>query len=394
MSAWTLTGPAARTQTADASDGDFAVTFWNGHGLHDVGHADRRRACRPAPTRCRRRRRARAAPPATRACCRRRRRRARWSAPLAVHGVERVPHGRWCPNVVVGADGVVEISATFALVGRRVGRARRRAPRGGVGRRRRSTRRRWRRRSPRRPPSIARGTRMPRSRRSTRRSRSARSCSRVRRATAVRREGGDEARREGGEEAEAGEVARGQLRSGGRMPSADAAWHPPTRVSAAPPPVVSASSQRALEAATQRPAAPAPSRTSRLAFSRIALRRPSRRRLLLVAPVALVGEARRRLRDGAPAAARVEPRGRADVRHAAQHPDAPPRGVDRAVVEPAQEHAVVGVGGAAVGVGDDVVDLAPRGGHGAAGDEASAVAQRDRATLVRREAAFGGAEAG
>lgn len=30
MSAWTLTGPAARTQTGDASDGDHAVTFWSG----------------------------------------------------------------------------------------------------------------------------------------------------------------------------------------------------------------------------------------------------------------------------------------------------------------------------------------------------------------------------
>lgn len=30
LSAWTLTGPAARTQTGDASDGDHAVTFWSG----------------------------------------------------------------------------------------------------------------------------------------------------------------------------------------------------------------------------------------------------------------------------------------------------------------------------------------------------------------------------
>lgn len=30
MSAWTLTGPAGRTQTADSADGDHAVTFWNG----------------------------------------------------------------------------------------------------------------------------------------------------------------------------------------------------------------------------------------------------------------------------------------------------------------------------------------------------------------------------
>jgi arabinogalactan endo-1,4-beta-galactosidase len=29
-SAWTFTGPAARTETGDAAEGDFAVTFWNG----------------------------------------------------------------------------------------------------------------------------------------------------------------------------------------------------------------------------------------------------------------------------------------------------------------------------------------------------------------------------
>lgn len=30
MSAWALTGPAARTFAGDASDGDYAVTFWSG----------------------------------------------------------------------------------------------------------------------------------------------------------------------------------------------------------------------------------------------------------------------------------------------------------------------------------------------------------------------------
>ncbi|KRC61376.1 hypothetical protein ASE14_10845 [Agromyces sp. Root81] len=39
------------------------------------------------------------------------------------------------------------------------------------------------------------------------------------------------------------------------------------------------------------------------------------------------------------------------------------------------------------------MDLAPRGGHGAAGDEASAVAEGDGAALVRGEAALGRAQA-
>ena len=43
-------------------------------------------------------------------------------------------------------------------------------------------------------------------------------------------------------------------------------------------------------------------------------------------------------------------------------------------------------------VGDDVVDLAPRRRNRAPGDEASAVAQGDRPTLVRREAPLGGTE--
>ena len=111
------------------------------------------------------------------------------------------------------------------------------------------------------------------------------------------------------------------------------------------------------------------------------------------APVAPVGEPGRRFRHRTPPSAGIEPRGRTDVRHPAKHPDAPARRVDRAVMEPAQQHAVVGVGGSAVGVGDDVVDLAPRGGHGASGNQASAVAQGDRAALVRREAPLGRPEA-
>src|SRR5690554_4593470 len=74
------------------------------------------------------------------------------------------------------------------------------------------------------------------------------------------------------------------------------------------------------------------------------------------------------------------------------HPDLPAGGGDGSVVEPAQDHSVVGVGGAAFGVGGDVVDFAPGGGDGAAGDEASAVAEGDGAALLGREAALFGAE--
>src|SRR6516225_1490762 len=49
---------------------------------------------------------------------------------------------------------------------------------------------------------------------------------------------------------------------------------------------------------------------------------------------------------------------------------------------PTQQHAVAGVGGAAVGVVGDVVDLTPGGGDPAAGDHAAAVAEGDGAALV------------
>ena len=80
--------------------------------------------------------------------------------------------------------------------------------------------------------------------------------------------------------------------------------------------------------------------------------------------------------------------GWADVWGAVSHADVPAAGVEVAVVVPAEEDAVVGVGGAAVGVVSDVVDFAPCGGDGAAGDDAAAVAERDRAALVSVEDAF------
>ena len=61
-------------------------------------------------------------------------------------------------------------------------------------------------------------------------------------------------------------------------------------------------------------------------------------------------------------------------------------------MEPAEHDAVVGVGRAAVGVLEDVVDLAPGGGDAAAGDEAAAVAERDGAALPAVEDPVFGAE--
>src|SRR5690606_32307289 len=77
----------------------------------------------------------------------------------------------------------------------------------------------------------------------------------------------------------------------------------------------------------------------------------------------------------------VPPGGAADFGGAVADADGPFGQVEGAVVPPAEQDAVVGVGGAAVGCFLDVVDLAPSGGDGAAGDDASAVAGDDRPSL-------------
>ena len=69
-----------------------------------------------------------------------------------------------------------------------------------------------------------------------------------------------------------------------------------------------------------------------------------------------------------------------------------PHEVDESVMEPAEQHAIVGVGGSAVDVLQNVVDLTPSGRDTAAGDDAAAVAERDRAALVPVEDALFGAE--
>ena len=178
MSAWTLTGPAARTQTADGSDGDFAVTFWNGTAY--TASASQTLTGVPAGTYTLQATTQGTGSPAgdsrvlsatTSA--------GTVSAPLSFTAWNEF-HTAVVPNVVVGADGVVEVRGDFALSAGawgvfddvRLVAATDAAPVdtsalsaalavGGRGRPRRSTR-------------------MPRSPRSTRRSRSARSCSRAR----------------------------------------------------------------------------------------------------------------------------------------------------------------------------------------------------------------------
>lgn len=59
------------------------------------------------------------------------------------------------------------------------------------------------------------------------------------------------------------------------------------------------------------------------------------------------------------------------------------------MVVPAEHDAVVGVRGPATGVLIDVMDLAPTGLDVATGDDASAVAQPDRAPLVMGEHPIG-----
>ena len=66
--------------------------------------------------------------------------------------------------------------------------------------------------------------------------------------------------------------------------------------------------------------------------------------------------------------------------------------IQESVVMPAQEHAVIGVCWAAVGVLCDVMDFAPCGRDGASGDDASAVAEGDRAALVAIEDSLFGSD--
>ena len=97
-------------------------------------------------------------------------------------------------------------------------------------------------------------------------------------------------------------------------------------------------------------------------------------------------------RDGSPASGGVEPEWCLHFGYASVDPDAPWPGVDESVVRPAEQDSVVGVGGAGFGVVGDVVHFTPSRRHTAAGDDAAAVAEGERASLVAVEEAFLGAE--
>src|SRR5690606_29623471 len=99
-----------------------------------------------------------------------------------------------------------------------------------------------------------------------------------------------------------------------------------------------------------------------------------------------------RYSGGTPALFVVPPGGPPDFGHAMVHTDAPFGQVEVAVMPPAQEDTIVGMGGAAVGVLLDVMYFAPGGGHGASGNDASSVAEGDGAALEGVEDACGGSD--
>lgn len=113
MSAWTLTGPAARQETADGFAGDYAVTFWNGSAYETsasqtvtgvpagtyVLQATTQGTNSPATD-------TRTLEATTSA--------GTWTAPLEF-AVWNDFHTATVPGIVVGEDGVVSISAEFSL---------------------------------------------------------------------------------------------------------------------------------------------------------------------------------------------------------------------------------------------------------------------------------------
>ena len=113
MSAWTLTGPAARQETADGFAGDYAVTFWNGSAYETsasqtvtgvpagtyVLQATTQGTNSPATD-------TRTLEATTSA--------GTWTAPLEFT-VWNDFHTATVPGIVVGEDGVVSISAEFSL---------------------------------------------------------------------------------------------------------------------------------------------------------------------------------------------------------------------------------------------------------------------------------------
>ncbi|WP_194411099.1 glycosyl hydrolase 53 family protein [Microbacterium cremeum] len=113
MSAWTLTGPAARQETADGFAGDYAVTFWSGSAYQ--ASASQTIAGVPAGTYVLQATTQGTNSPATDVRTLRATTSAgTWSAPLELT-VWNDFRTATVPGIVVGDDGVVEISAEFSL---------------------------------------------------------------------------------------------------------------------------------------------------------------------------------------------------------------------------------------------------------------------------------------
>lgn len=113
MSAWTLTGPAARQETADGFAGDYAVTFWSGSAYETS--VSQTIAGVPAGTYVLQATTQGTNSPATDTRTLRATTSAgTWSAPLDFT-VWNDFHTSTVPGIVVGEDGVVQISAEFSL---------------------------------------------------------------------------------------------------------------------------------------------------------------------------------------------------------------------------------------------------------------------------------------
>jgi arabinogalactan endo-1,4-beta-galactosidase len=113
LSAWSLTGPAARTQTADGSDGDFAVTFWS--GLAYSTSASQTVTGVPAGTyTLQATTQGTGSPAGDQRTLSAVTSEGNWSAPLQFTAWNEF-HTATLPTVVVGADGIVEVRADFAL---------------------------------------------------------------------------------------------------------------------------------------------------------------------------------------------------------------------------------------------------------------------------------------
>lgn len=113
LSAWTLTGPAARAQTSDSSDGEFSVTFWNGDAY--TASVQQTITGVPAGTYLlQATTQGTNSPPVDVRTLSASTGAGSWSAPLQFSGWNDF-HTSKVEGVVVGADGMVTVSASFSL---------------------------------------------------------------------------------------------------------------------------------------------------------------------------------------------------------------------------------------------------------------------------------------